>query len=478
MTDTTQRGDTEEVRAAAAVRAARDATSWWSGLSPADRRRRLLAFKHEVVAACDELASLISAEAGKPAVDAMVEVMISVAHLDWAARNAARVMRRRTVNPGLLGLNQHATVGREPYGVVAVIGPWNYPLFTPGGSIWYALATGNAVVFKPSEFTPGVGRLLARLWLRANPEQPVLQTVTGGGQVGAALIDTGVDKVAFTGSTPTAATVMAQAAESLTPVVLECGGKDAMLVAADADLTAAAASAAYGAFSNAGQTCIGVKRVYVAESVAEGFLAALDSQLAGIRAGGAPDSPYGRMVMPQAPDSVAAHLADARDRSAQIRHGGSESIRPPYVDPIVVVDAPEDADVVQQETFGPLLVVNRVADLDDAVARANGVEFGLAASVFTRDRAAARRVADRLHCGVVMINSALAFMGVPTLPFGGRGASGFGRIHGDDGLREFSVTKSVSRQLFDLPLDLLSLRHAAGDAGLVRSLIRLRHGRF
>jgi len=477
MSDTTDQDVTVQGDGlAATIRTARTAADWWAGLTAAERRRRLLAFKHHLVAECEQLAQLISAEAGKPAADAMVEVMISVAHLDWAARNAARVMRRRTVNPGLLGLNQHATVGREPYGVVAVIGPWNYPLFTPGGSIWYALATGNAVVFKPSEFTPGVAELLARLWWRANPEHPVLQTVTGSGAVGADLIATGVDKVAFTGSTGTASKVMAQAAQSLTPVVLECGGKDAMLVAADADVAAAAASAVHGAFSNAGQTCIGVKRVYVAETVADQFLAALDDELDGVKAGADPDAPYGPMVMPQAPDAVATHLADAREHGAEVRHGGSGAIRPPYVDPIVVCDVPEDAAVVQQETFGPLLVVNRVADLDEAVTRANGVDFGLAASVFTADRAAARRVAARLRCGVVMINSALAFMAVPTLPFGGRGASGFGRIHGDEGLREFSVVKSVSRQLFDLPLDLLTLRHAPGNTDLVRDLLRWRHG--
>ncbi|HIT75143.1 MAG TPA: aldehyde dehydrogenase family protein [Candidatus Avipropionibacterium avicola] len=459
------------------VRIAREAAHWWQGLTPAERRRRLLGFKHHLVAELDQLVEVIRAEAGKPVHDATVEALLSITHLDWAARHAAAVMRRRPVRSGLLGANQAASVGREPYGVVAVIGPWNYPLFTPGGSIWYALAAGNAVVFKPSEFTPGVGELLARLWWRAVPEHPVLQTVTGDGAVGSALIDAGVDKVAFTGSTRTASAVMARAAETLTPVVLECGGKDAMLVAEDADLAAAARSAVYGSFSNAGQTCVGVKRVYVVDTVAEGFLAALDDELVGVVAGPEPDASYGPMVMPGADEQVTTHLRDAVEHGGTVRHGGAGAVRAPYVDPIVVVDVDEDSAAVQQETFGPLLVVNRVRDLDDAVARANAVPLGLAASVFTADRATARRVAAALRCGTVMVNSALAFMAVPTLPFGGRGDSGFGRIHGVEGITEFSVAKSVSRQRFGLPVDVMTVRPTPSTTRLLRQFVRLRHGR-
>lgn len=452
------------------VRKARDSAHWWAGLTASERRRRLLTLKHHLVAETDQLVDLICAETGKPAHDALVEVVLSITHLDWAARHAASVMRRRTVWPGLLGANQHATISREPYGVVAVIGPWNYPLFTPTGSIWYALAAGNAVVFKPSEHTGGVGQLLARLWWRAVPEWPVLQTVTGDGEVAKNLIHAGVDKIAFTGSTRTAAAVMAQAAQTLTPVVLECGGKDAMLIAADADVVAAAKSAAFAAFSNAGQTCVGVKRVYVAEPQADDFLAALDSELAGIRAGSA----YGPMVLPGGSDQVADHLDAALASGATVRHRGR--VERPWVDPVVLVDVAEDSRAVTEETFGPLLVVNRVADLDEAVERANAVRLGLGASVFTRDHAAGRRAAAQLRCGVVMINSALDFMGVPALPFGGRGDSGFGRIHGTDGVREFSQTKAVSRQLVPSPLEVMTLRPTAATAQRLRQILRVRHG--
>lgn len=463
---------------AATIADAREAATWWGAISFQDRKARLLAYKHELVRRQDELAELISVEAGKPAADARVEVMISITHLDWAAAHAHRVLRRRTVGAGLLGANQHATVGYEPYGVVGVIGPWNYPLFTPGGSLWYALAAGNTVIFKPSEYTPGVGRLLAQAWAEVDPDARVFQTLTGTGRVGSALIDAGVDKVAFTGSTATAKKVMAQAAERLTPIVVECGGKDAMIVAADADLAAAAKAAAFGSFGNSGQTCIGVKRVYVVDTVADEFLALLDDELAGVRAGGASDANYGPMVMPQAPAGIADQLADAVAHGATVRHGGAEAFREPYVDPIVLVDVPEDSTAVTEESFGPLLVVNRIPDVTEAVRRANAVRLGLGASVFTASRAVARQVAAELRVGTVMVNAALAFMAVPALPFGGRGDSGFGRIHGADGLREFSVVKSVSRQLFPLPFDVMTLHHDAGNVGLLRTLLKLRHGKW
>ncbi|HEX2300532.1 MAG TPA: aldehyde dehydrogenase family protein, partial [Pseudonocardiaceae bacterium] len=225
---------------------ARQAAAWWAGLGFAERKRRLLAWRSRLARRIDELAGLISAETGKPLDDARLECVLVVAHLDWAARHAERVLGRRRVRSGLLMAQEASTLEYQPHGVVGVIGPWNYPAHTPMGSIGYALAAGNAVVFKPSELTPGVGRALATGLAEVAGEHPVLQVVTGFGETGAALCRAGVDKLAFTGSTATAKQVMATCADSLTPVVIECGGKDALLVDADADLDAAAAAAVWG----------------------------------------------------------------------------------------------------------------------------------------------------------------------------------------------------------------------------------------
>ncbi|MGH3799082.1 MAG: aldehyde dehydrogenase family protein, partial [Pseudonocardiaceae bacterium] len=246
----------DEAAVRAAVDRARVAAEWWGGLGFDGRRRRLLSWCSRLARRIDELAGLITAETGKPRDDARLEGVLVLAHLDWAARNAQRVLRRRRVGPGLLMVQEAATVEYQPYGVIGVIGPWNYPAHTPMGSISYALAAGNAVVFKPSELTPGVGRALAESLAEVVPEYPLLQVVTGFGDTGAALCRAGVDKLAFTGSATTARKVMATCAETLTPVVLECGGKDALLVAADADLDAAADAAVWGGMSNAGQSCV------------------------------------------------------------------------------------------------------------------------------------------------------------------------------------------------------------------------------
>ena len=255
-----------------AVERAREAGRWWAGLGWKEREQRLLAWKSHLIRYVGRIAELVHNETGKPLADAQLEVVLAVVHIDWAARNARRVLRSRRVRSGLVSINQAATLEYQPLGVVGVIGPWNYPVFTPVGSIAYALAAGNAVVFKPSEFTPAVGGWLVSSFAEVVPEQPVLQLITGYGATGDLLARSGVSKIAFTGSTATAKKVMAACAQNLTPMVAECGGKDAFLVSADADLDAAADACAWGALSNAGQTCIGVERVYVAQDVYHTFL--------------------------------------------------------------------------------------------------------------------------------------------------------------------------------------------------------------
>ncbi|MEU2198908.1 aldehyde dehydrogenase family protein [Isoptericola sp. NPDC019482] len=464
--------DVDQVRAA--VAGARDGARWWREQGFAGRRTHLLRWKSRIALRAQELADLISAETGKPSGDALLEVMLTLGHLDWAAKNAARVLRRRRVRAGLINYNQHATVGYEPYGVVGVIGPWNYPLYTPMGSISYALAAGNAVVFKPSELTPGPAVWLAERWREAVGHD-VLVAVTGDGATGAALVAADVDKVAFTGSTATAKKVMAAAAERLVPIVAECGGKDALLVAADADLDAAADFVVFGAMGNAGQTCVGVERVYVVEAVRDDLVARVVERAKRLRTTG-PDAQYGPMTLPAQADVVRRHVEDAV-RSGTAALGGPESIRGRVIDPVVVTDVDESSLAVRHETFGPLVVINAVASLEEAVERANATPYGLGAAVFTKDARAASAAADALRAGVVTVNSVLGFAGVAALPFGGVKESGFGRIHGADGLREFSTVKSVARQTRKAALNLLTMERTEKDMHLVARMIPLLHGR-
>lgn len=462
---------------AAAVARARSAARWWDAQGFAGRKRWLLEFKSAIARDAVSLATVIAAETGKPDEDSLLEVMLGVEHLDWSARNAEKTLRQRKVRSGLLAVNQKAYVGYRPFGVVGVIGPWNYPLYTPMGSIAYALAAGNTVVFKPSELTPGVGVWLAEKWASTAVPHPVFQTVTGDGSTGTALVESGVDKIAFTGSTATAKKVMATCAKSLTPLVAECGGKDAMLVDSDANIAAAVEFATFGAMGNAGQTCAGVERIYVAAPVYDRFVAEFSTAVRALKPGGTKTSSYGPMTLGKQSEIVRGQIEDALAKGGRAVVGGIDSLHGPYIDPVILTDVPEDSTAITEETFGPTVVVNKVRDLDEAIERANASGYGLGASVFTRNDAVGRHAAEKLDCGVVTVNSVLGFAGVPALPFGGTGDSGFGRIHGADGLREFSTVKSMTVQSFAAPVNLLTMKRKARNMKLSVLALKLRHGR-
>jgi acyl-CoA reductase-like NAD-dependent aldehyde dehydrogenase len=459
------------------VERAQAAAQWWADLGWSGRKLRLLAWKSYLTRYTARLAELVHTETGKPVADAQLEILLTIVHLDWAAKHARRVLGPRRVRSGLVALNQAATLEYRPFGVVGVIGPWNYPVFTPMGSIGYALAAGNAVVFKPSELTPAVGAWLVSSFAEVVPEQPVLQLVTGMGQTGGHLARSGVGKIAFTGSAATAKKVMAACAENLTPLVAECGGKDAFLVAADADLDAAADACAWGALSNAGQTCIGVERVYVVQDVYHTFLEKLTERVTKVRPGDDREADYGPMTLPDQAEVIEKHIADAVARGGRPVVGGIGSIRRPYVGPVILTDVPEESKAVTDETFGPTITVAKVTSLAEAVQRANESRYGLGGTVFAGNRKAAMVAARALKSGMTAINSVIAFASVPSLPFGGSGDSGFGRIHGADGLREFARPKAITRQRMKSPVNLTSFDRTDDDLRKVLNLAQLLHGK-
>ncbi len=462
----------EQVRAA--VLRAREAAAWWSALPYDERAEVLTKWKGVLTRRINQLADVVHREMGKPHSDAVLEIALAVDHIAWAAGHARKVLGPRRVSPGMLMANQAATVEYHPLGVVGVIGPWNYPVFTPMGSIIYALAAGNAVVFKPSEYAPGVGRWLADSFAEVCPDQPVLQVVTGLGETGAALCRAGVNKLAFTGSTATGKKVMATCAETLTPVVIEAGGKDALLVDEDADVEAAADAALWGAMSNAGQTCIGVERVYVHERVYDRFLSTLLDQARGLRAAGDAQAKIGPMTMPSQLGVVRSHIEDALARGGRAVLGGADAVGDRFVQPTVLVDVPEDSTAVTEETFGPTVTVKKVASMDEAVALTNATRYGLGSTVFSGRRGT--ELARRIRSGMTAVNSVISFAAIPSLPFGGVGDSGFGRIHGPDGLREFTYAKAIARQRFKPPLLLTSFtRDARADTRLAQ-LVTMLHG--
>lgn len=462
----------DDVRAA--VARARDAAAWWGALSFGERERLLGSWKSLITQRLDELAAVVQQETGKPRGDALVELSLAVDHLAWASKHAEKVLKRRRVPSGLVMANQKATVEYRPLGVVGVIGPWNYPVFTPLGSIAYALAAGNAVVFKPSEYTPGIGTWLAQTFAEV-VDRPVFQVITGLGETGAALCRSGVDKLAFTGSTATGKRVMAACAESLTPVLIEAGGKDALIVDEDADLEAAADGAVWGACSNAGQTCAGVERVYVHERVYDEFLDRLVEKTRALQASDDPTAQLGPITMPSQVDVIRRHIDDALARGGRALVGGADAVGDRWVQPTILVDVPEDSLAVTEETFGPTMTVAKVKDMDEAVALTNASRFALGSTVFSKGHG--MQVAERLRVGMTAINGLLSFAGVPSLPFGGVGDSGFGRIHGPDGLKEFCYAHAIARQRFKPAIALTTFARTEKSEERLGKLITLLHGR-
>lgn len=459
----------------AAVARAREASSWWRDLGFDGRGEVLGQWRSVLTRRMAQLAEVVHQETGKPHGDAQLEIGLALDHLAWVGSHAEKVLGRKRVSPGLLLANQTASVEYLPFGVIGVIGPWNYPVFTPMGSIAYALGAGNAVVFKPSELTPGVGVWLAESLREVVAEHDLFQVVIGYAATGAALCRADVDKLAFTGSTATAKKVMATCAENLTPVLIEAGGKDALLVDEDADVIAAADAAAWGAFSNAGQTCIGIERIYVHDKVHDQFVDELTRRATTVHAGTDADAKFGPMTMASQVDVVRHHVEDALARGGRALVGGADAVGDRFIQPTVLVDVPEDSTAVREETFGPTVTVRRVRDMDEAVELANATRYGLGSAVFSAKRGP--ELARRLRSGMTAINSVISFAAVPGLPFGGVGDSGFGRIHGPDGLREFTYAKAVTRVRFKPVLNLTTFDRTPEQDSTVATLLTALHGR-
>lgn len=458
-----------------AIERAAVAAPRWTALGFRGRNLVLRDWASLLTREMESAANLIHRETGKPISDAMLEVALAIEHLSWAGKYAPKVLTKQSRPAGLLMFNIAAQVQRVPFGVVGVIGPWNYPIFTPMGSIAYALAAGNAVLFKPSEYTPAIGAWLEETWKRVAPFDDIFTTVTGMAETGVALTQGKVDKISFTGSTRTAKKVAAACAERMTPVVLECGGKDPVLVDRDADINKAAELTLWHAMSNAGQSCIGAERVYVHRDVAQEFTSTIVSMAKNLKVGFGEGAHYGPATMPSQLKVIKAHIDDAAKKGGKFLLGGKDSIDEGYVQPTIIADLPENSLAVTEETFGPTLVINTVSDMDEAVARANATSYGLGAAVWSKKNG--HRIASLLHCGMVSINSAFSFAAIGAVPFGGVRDSGYGRIHGAEGLLEFTYPRTVVKPRYRIPLEFTSFQRSKRADQILVGLTKLRHQR-
>jgi acyl-CoA reductase-like NAD-dependent aldehyde dehydrogenase len=367
-----------------------------------------------------------------------------------------------------------------PVGVVGVIGPWNYPLNNNFGDAVPALAAGNAVVLKPSQITPLTSLLLAEGMRECGLPENVFQVVIGGAEAATAMIDA-VDFVMFTGSTETGRKVMARAAETLTPVGLELGGKDPMIVLADADLERAANAAVHYSMQNGGQTCISVERVYVEEPVYDEFTTKVEAKLRGLRQG-APGGPgsvdIGAVTSPPQVDLIDSHVKDAVAKGARAVVGGRRGSGPgDFYEPTLLLDVNHSMECMTEETFGPTLPVMKVADADEAVRLANDSQYGLQASVWTRDAAKGERLARMIEAGVCCVNDAQVNYLALELPMGGWKESGLGSRHGADGIRKYTKKQALLVTRFAPKRDLHMLPYKASRTKLLGRLFRFLYGR-
>ncbi len=435
-----------------AVERARDAQEAWAE-RPADERAAVLERFHDrLLDRQDELLDVVQLETGKArrhAYDEVMSVATTARHYAVRAPGYLESERRR----GAFPLLTRADVHHEPKGVVGLIAPWNYPFELVVSDAVPALLAGNAVVCKPAEQTTHVALYAKRLLREAGLPEGVFQVVPGeGSEVGPPLIER-VDHVGFTGSTAVGREVAAQAGEHLTSCSLELGGKNPAVVRADADLDRTVEGLVRGCFDNAGQTCIAIERIYVHESIYEEFVrrfaAARDRRPAATYDFG---SELGSLVSAEQLEQVESHVEDARADGATIRAGGRArpDVGPYFYEPTVLTDVEEEMDVCCEETFGPVVSVHPVADDEEAVARANDSEYGLNASVWTRDEERGRELARRIEAGTVNVNeSYIAAYASVDAPMGGMKDSGIGRRHGEEGFFKYTESKTVATQRVD-----------------------------
>jgi acyl-CoA reductase-like NAD-dependent aldehyde dehydrogenase len=431
------------------VKRAHAAQARWAE-SPVGARLQLLKnFQRALCEQKESITEIITREAGKPKAEAVAtEVLVVLEAINFLVANLPAFLRPEAVphSSPVMKLKRGWLL-REPYGVIGIISPWNYPFSIPSVETLTALATGNAVVLKPSEFTPFSSLELQKLLYQAGLDRDLFHVITGEGAAGSALLNADIQKVVFTGSVATGKRVAQAAAARLLPMVLELGGKDPMIVLDDANLEVTSSAAVWGAFMNAGQTCLSVERCYVHESLYEPFLQACVEKTKRLRVGSGadPEIDVGPMIHQRQLNIVQQHVDDAVAHGARLLTGGKAlpELGRNFFAPAILADVNHSMQIMREETFGPVLPVHRFKTEDEAVALANDSQFGLSASVWSGNRKRGEALAERLDAGTVMVNDMISCFGISEAPHGGIKASGIGRTHGRLGLEEMVWPKYV-----------------------------------
>src|SRR6202165_2200579 len=431
------------------VSRARVTQSAWAKHPIHARGAKLRGLRESILASRHELADAVVRESGKPRVEALfADIFVALDSAEYWSRNAAGALRtRRVPHHNAAAKAKRGYLAYDPLGVIAIISSWNYPLAIPLSQIIPAVAAGNAVVCKTSDFTPQCGALIEKLFVGAGLPGNLITVVQGGGEVGQALIDASPDKMLFTGSVAPGRRVAEACAKKLIPYVLELGGKDAMIVLADADLEVASSAAVWGSYTNCGQVCLSVERLFVEQTAADKFmtLCVQKTKKLHLGPGSDPATDVGPLIRPPHVQRMSDLVHDAVSRGAKVLCGGNSrpDLGPNFFEPTVIAGVDSSMKLFQEETFGPILSIQVVKDAKEAISRANDSPFALAASIWTKNKTRGMALAAEMRAGAVMVNDAISYFGIAEAPHGGCGASGWGRTHGKAGLLEMVQMKYI-----------------------------------
>ncbi len=436
---------TDDVRAA--VETARKAQPAWAALSFQERGQYMLRALKILLERQDEFIDVILRETPRPRMESIqMDIFAACDSLNYYAVQTARFLRSQKKRlHGVLGFSKTLRIVYRPLGVVGVISPWNGPFILSINPAVQALMAGNTVLIKPSSATPYAGKIIGDLFEAAELPKGILTVLLGDSTTGEALIESGVDKITFTGSVETGCKIAAACAERLIPCTLELGGKDPMIVCADANLDYAAGGAVAGSLMNAGQYCCGTERVYVVDSVADEFIQKVVDRVSKLRQRAEGEFDVGAIITLQQMEIIEKHIADANDKGAKVLIGGrrNPNLKGLYYEPTVLVDVTHDMLVMREETFGPIIPIMRVKDEEEAIQMANDTDYGLAANVWTKNKGKGFEIACRIDSGSVCVNDMTVTYGAPEAPFGGWKNSGIGQLNGETGLRGYCHAQPI-----------------------------------
>ena len=418
----------------------------WRKLSLNDRCKLINKFRKSILSNKNKILEILINETGKKDFDVFTELFTTLEHLKETAKIAKKSLKVNRRNVGILK-NKKAYVQYEALGTIGIISPWNYPLVTPITTTAEALIAGNNVILKPSEHTSLIIQFLKKIWDEEIGYSKAFQVIYGAGDVGEMLVkSTKNNLICFTGSTKVGRKIAEECAKNLKPVILELGGKDPMIILKDANQRRALEAALFGGLSNAGQACISIEQIYVEDDIFNEFTDKISNRIKNMSAGNNSDDSIGCIITPENYDKINSQLAEL-DQSIKVVKGQSTNNKF-YIPPTLVIDPPLNSKIMNEETFGPVVTIKSFNNDEDLINQIHQTGYGLSGSIFGKNKKRIKQIVEKIRTGTMSVNDVFSHYGIATLPFGGEGISGIGRLHGKEGLRSFCRVKSVVESKF------------------------------